>query len=105
MAARGTRVYASTIARWERAVAKLRRSVAVPSEMWEAEGWPEVRVLEAKKRVDLKRGWSFERAWGRGAGLGLEVPPEAKKRKFEESFDADGGYRLLHKVRKRVRRI
>jgi hypothetical protein len=108
MAARGTHVYASTVARWERAVGRLRKRVEVPSERWEAEGWPAaVRAVNGKRMAEFKSGWSFEGAWWRGMGADgdEEVAPEVKKRKFGDSFDANGERRLLEDVRKRVRRM
>ncbi len=89
MAARGTAVYASTVARWERAVAKLMDGAEAPTERWEREGWPPCRVVDGKRRVVFKTEWSFERAWGRGRVLDVEVPPEVGsgrvvKRKFAE---------------------
>jgi hypothetical protein len=34
-----------------------------------------------------------------------EVAPEVRKRKFGGSVDADGGYRLLENIAKRVKRM
>jgi hypothetical protein len=105
MAARGTTVYASTIARWERVVAKLRKGVEAPSDYWESEGWRYVKIVDKRKRIEFTRGWSFEGAWGSGPGLEGEVAPEVRKRKFGGSVDADGGYRLLENIAKRVKRM
>ncbi|KAG9192856.1 hypothetical protein G6011_11590 [Alternaria panax] len=104
MAARGTAVYASTVARWERAVAKLRKRIDAPSEYWESEGWPYVKIVDARKRIEFKREWNFEEAWGRGPGLEGEVATEVK-RKPGESGVANGGHKLVEVARKRVRRI
>jgi hypothetical protein len=99
MAARGTAVYASTVAKWERAVAKLMDGAEAPTERWEREGWPPCRVVHGKRMVVFKSGWSFERAWGRDGVLDVEVPPEVgsgrvAKRKFVEyGGDDDIGVR------------
>ena len=98
-------MYASTVARWERAVAKLRKGVEMPSEYWESEGWRYVKIVDKRKRIECTRGWSFEGAWGSGPGLEGEVAPEVRKRKFGGSVDADGGYRLLENIAKRVKRM
>ena len=60
---------------------------------------------DKRKRIEFTRGWSFEGAWGSGPGLEGEVAPEVRKRKFGGSVDADGGYRLLENIAKRVKRM